>query len=327
MKFSVIVPVYNAERYLEKCIMSVLHQSYENWELILIDDGSRDNSPRIVDEYAAKDKRIIVIHQNNAGPGIARNRGIKRATGDYVVFLDSDDYIAPDYFSLLAPKAERADVVFIDVLQISPDGKILSKELMSEFKKWNKDKILRSQMTGKIPWGGVRKTVKRSILIENNIMYTDHKVGEEALYSFRVVHAARSVEFLDEKPVYFYVNHLGSQSKTVMEDPWGGAVETIKDYLEINRLYEEYADTVNAFAITSAVISIDKINLLYCGTEKRNHLKDRIISFEKCFNRNIKVDIKNMSIKAKFFVYFIINGITWPIVLGSNIKKCFRGVL
>lgn len=321
MKFSVIVPVYNAEKYLEKCILSVIHQSYDNWELILVDDGSKDGSPRIVDEYAGKDNRIIAIHQQNAGPGIARNNGIKRATGDYVVFLDSDDYIDEDYFALLAPKAEKSEVVFIDVLQIAPDGKVLSKELMSEYKGWTKDRILRSQMTGKIPWGGVRKTARRAILVDNDIQYTDHKVGEEALYSFRLVYAAKTVDFLDEKPVYYYVNHEGSQSKTVMEDPWGGVVITIADYLKKSGLYKEFADTVNAFEITAAVVSIDKINLLYKGKEKKAHLKKMMASFQENFNNSAAVDKESMSLKAKVFIPFITKGIVWPIVLSSNLKK------
>lgn len=321
MKLSVIVPVYNAEKYLEKCILSVIHQSYNNWELILVDDGSKDSSSRIIDEYAMKDSRIITIHQQNAGPGNARNNGIQKATGDYVIFLDSDDYIDKDYFSLLVPKAEKADVVFIDVLQISPEGKVLSKELISTYKEWSKDKILRSQMTGKIPWGGVRKTVRRSILMDNNIKYTDHTVGEEALYSFRVVHTAKSVGFLDEKPVYYYVNHDGSQSKTIMDDPWGEVVDTIADYLKENGLYEEYKSTVNAFVITAAVISIDKINLNYNGIEKKKYLKKRINTFLQKYNRDAFVDKDSMNIKAKIFIPFITKGIVWPVVLSSNLKK------
>ena len=321
MKFSVIVPVYNAEKYLEKCILSVINQSYENWELILVDDGSNDKSSQIVDGFAEKNEKVIAIHQQNAGPGIARNNGIKKATGDYVVFLDSDDYIDIDYFTLLAPKAEKVDVVFIDVLQVTSDGKTLSKELMSEYKGWNNDRIIRSQMTGKIPWGGQRKAVRRSILVDNDIKYTNHKVGEEALYSFRVVHAAKFVDFLDNKPVYYYVNHEGSQSKTVMEDPWGGVVDTIANYLKENDLYDEYADTVNAFAITAAVVSIDKINLLFSGFEKKELLKTRIREFINNYDEDVNIDKESMSIKARIFIPFVTKGITWPVVLSSKLKK------
>lgn len=219
MKISVIIPVYNSEKYIKKCVMSVINQSYSKWELILVDDGSVDASPFICNQFATNDPRIRLIHQSNAGPGAARNRGICEATGDYVVFIDSDDYIDMDYFKLLVPKAKKSDVVFIDVHQVASDGQLLFKEEMSIYKGWAKDKILRSQMTGKIPWGGVRKAVRLSVLRENGIFYTFHSIGEEALYSFKVVHSAVSIGFLDIKAVYYYVNHEGSQSKTKLDDP------------------------------------------------------------------------------------------------------------
>ena len=92
MKISIIVPVFRTEKYLRQCIESVLHQSYHNLELILIDDGSDDASPAICDEYAEGDSRVIVWHQENAGLSAARNAGIRIASGDYILFLDSDDY-------------------------------------------------------------------------------------------------------------------------------------------------------------------------------------------------------------------------------------------
>ena len=152
MKISVIVPVYNAEKYLEKCIESVLAQTYPNWELILVDDGSKDGSADIVDGYAARDTRIMAIHQENAGPGMARNKGIRVAHGEYIVFLDSDDVIKPDYFEKLSH--ETADVVFIDINRVDENFHVLCEEHMSKFKKMKKDDFLREQITGKIPWGG-----------------------------------------------------------------------------------------------------------------------------------------------------------------------------
>lgn len=94
---SVIVPIYNTEKYLENCINSILNQSYKNLEIILVDDGSTDNSGKIADEFAKKDQRIKVIHQKNAGQSAARNVGIRQANGDYISFVDSDDEINMDY--------------------------------------------------------------------------------------------------------------------------------------------------------------------------------------------------------------------------------------
>ena len=94
---TVIVPVYNVEQYLERCVESIRNQSYKNLEIILVDDASPDESPKICDEYAEKDGRIKVIHKQNGGLGFARNSALEIASGDYVTFIDSDDYISEDH--------------------------------------------------------------------------------------------------------------------------------------------------------------------------------------------------------------------------------------
>lgn len=149
---SVVVPVYNAENYISRCVESVLDQTYCNWQMILVDDGSKDKSLEICQKYANEDNRINVIHQENAGPGIARNAGIAKASGNYVVFIDSDDYIEKDYFQLLSMHDE--DVVFINVRDVDDDGRVLKEDFMAKNKNLSMETILRCQMTGKIDWGG-----------------------------------------------------------------------------------------------------------------------------------------------------------------------------
>ena len=93
---SVVLPVYHTERYLDRCVTSVVNQTYSNLEIILVDDGSPDRCPQMCDEWAKKDSRIRVVHKQNAGLGMARNSGIEAATGEYICFFDSDDYVALD---------------------------------------------------------------------------------------------------------------------------------------------------------------------------------------------------------------------------------------
>lgn len=95
--YSIIVPVYNAETTLNRCVDSILAQTYRNFELILVDDGSRDRSAEIIDQYASADPRVIAIHKLNGGVSSARNAGLDRATGDYVAFIDADDYVDSNY--------------------------------------------------------------------------------------------------------------------------------------------------------------------------------------------------------------------------------------
>lgn len=121
---SVIIPVYNVEAYLRECIDSVLNQTYKNFEIILVNDGSTDSSGEICDEYVEKDDRITVIHQKNSGPSKTRNTGLENANGKYIYFLDSDDYIENNALELLVNTAESndADLVFFDAHSFSDDG-------------------------------------------------------------------------------------------------------------------------------------------------------------------------------------------------------------
>lgn len=153
--FSFIVPVYNASKYLKKCVDSLLSQTYKNWEAIIVDDGSQDNSWCIIQEYAQKDCRIIPFHQNNTGAGAAHNKAIVMAKGEWIVFVDADDYISSDYLSLLSEKTSGNDLVFIDILRVSEDGKTIEKQFMSKYAELSKDSLIRGQITGYINWGGV----------------------------------------------------------------------------------------------------------------------------------------------------------------------------
>lgn len=125
IKISIIVPVYNAEQFLFRCVDSILSQTERCLELILVDDGSKDNSGAICDEYAKRDNRVKVIHQKNAGVSAARNNGISAAAGEYIGFVDSDDWIEPDMFERLLLEARKtgADVVMCDATTVYDDGR------------------------------------------------------------------------------------------------------------------------------------------------------------------------------------------------------------
>ena len=118
-KISIIVPVYQAEKYISKCIESIVNQTYKNLEIILIDDGSTDRSGEICDEYGKKDNRIVVVHNKNKGVSVARNCGLDIATGDYITFVDSDDYIDLQMYSEMMKVVEKysCDVVMCDCIK------------------------------------------------------------------------------------------------------------------------------------------------------------------------------------------------------------------
>ena len=126
IRVSIIIPVYNAEEHLTKCVESVLAQTEKNIEIILIDDGSRDSSLDICQAYEKQDERVRVIHQENFGVSVARNRGIEIAVGEYIGFVDSDDWIQRDMYERLLKEAEEtgAEVVMCDAITVYSNGKI-----------------------------------------------------------------------------------------------------------------------------------------------------------------------------------------------------------
>lgn len=314
---SVVIPAYNAGKSIRPCIESVLAQSYGNWQAVVVDDGSSDDTAGILDEYSVKDNRIKVIHQENGGPGGARNTGIDNSQGEYIVFVDSDDTISPEYFDRL--RKYDADVVLIDVDRVDNAGAVLAEEHMSRYKELARDDFIRYQMTGKIPWGGVRKAVRRELLMEHNIRYSSNSVGEEAIYSFLVLRYAETVEFM-QGTVYKYFIHPGSQSSSINEDPLRDVADQLKRELKGRELYDIYGDTVNAFFITAAIISLDRIagrhnhkDFLYLGREKRRHYLD-------CIDANKRIDFRHLDNKAKAMYPFFISGFLTPVFCASRIK-------
>ena len=126
---SVIVPVYKVEKYLDACVASILGQTYANLELILVEDGSPDNSGALCDAWAQKDPRVRVIHKENGGGGLARNVGLDAAKGELIAFVDSDDYIAPDMFAYLYSLLQQgADIAECDYVDVVEDGFVFPEE-------------------------------------------------------------------------------------------------------------------------------------------------------------------------------------------------------
>jgi len=125
---TVVLPVYNVEKYLDRCLESVVNQTYRDLEIILVDDGSPDNSPALCEAWAAKDSRIKVIHKKNAGLGMARNTGIENANGEYICFFDSDDYIALDTVEscYIAAQKEDADIVCFGLHNVDDCGTVIT---------------------------------------------------------------------------------------------------------------------------------------------------------------------------------------------------------
>lgn len=316
-KISVIIPVYNAEMYIGKCIESIQAQTFTDWQLILVDDGSKDNSLEVCKEYASYDKRIFVMHQSNSGAGMARNAGIEQAVGEYVVFVDSDDYVSPDYLNLLSRHNE--DLVYIDIEAISESGKVLRKEYMSRYRGLAKEDFIRAQMTGKINWGGVRKAVRRSLLNNYSIRYSNTRVGEEALLSFKELHYARSYSFIDQV-VYYYIQRDDSLSHIKQDDGWGDVSILMRNELIKEGLYEQYADTANAFILAAAACSAFNLCNNYNYKEYRQKVQARRKKLFADLDSDYPIDFKHIKITVLVVAILLKYNLTNLIWLTSKIR-------
>ena len=291
-KFSIVIPVYNAEKTLRKCIDSVRRQRYEDWERIAIDDGSIDNSYNILLEYKEMDRRIKAYTQSNQGPGITRNNGISIATGDYIVFLDSDDYISDDYLSnAFKPAQKNYDVMYINVVQEKEDGTIISEERLTRFEKYSKDEIIAKQMTGVMPWGGVRKIAKLAFLKHNNIKFSKDVIGEEAIYSFDLLYFAEKYCFLDGD-VYHYVNYPQSQSKKGGYESWIPIAKKMKKHLISIGVYEHYKNAVSSFGYSALIAWLRRYSRDYGIRETLREFRKKYNEYSE--NYAPKVDLKSI---------------------------------
>lgn len=210
-RFSVIVPVYNVEKYIHECVESVINQTFTDWELILVDDGSPDNCPEICDSYAKLDSRIKVIHKNNGGLSDARNCGLDNSQGEYAVFLDSDDYWNQnDALEKLNGEiiSNNSDIVIFGCTDFNND----TKEIYVSRSNYNKEKITQGSkeealhylLSEKLlPGGSTVFTFKRSIVEENSIRFKTGIQDEDYDFVLGVFLNSQRYSAIDD-PFYMY---------------------------------------------------------------------------------------------------------------------------
>ena len=205
-KISVIVPVYNVEKYLLECVDSILAQTFTDFELILINDGSQDNSGAICDEYADKDSRIAVIHQENQGQAAARNNAIVIAKGEWITFVDSDDLIHPQMLEILFNAVdETTQISACDLYKSNICSDVFcSYKNKWEFKKHkiNEDSLINLMHSSDyICWAACAKLIKKDILLKHP--FTVGKIYEDSAVGFKWFHEAQNVNITEEQ-LYFY---------------------------------------------------------------------------------------------------------------------------
>ena len=216
---SVIIPIYNVEQYLRRCLDSIVNQSYTNLEIILVDDGSPDSSPQICDKYASKDNRIIVIHKENGGLSDARNAGLDICKGEYISFVDSDDWVSQDYINELysSIKNSHADIAIVNHTHVTDNFKINTESNQNyTIKLFSKQQALfkliaKQHQPFVVSWG---KLYRKELF--NNIRFPIGKYHEDEFTSHLLINRASKIAY-SSKILYFYFqrpNSITNQNHT-----------------------------------------------------------------------------------------------------------------
>lgn len=286
---SVIVPVYKAERYLPRCINSILNQSYKNFELILVDDGSPDNSGKICDDYALKDNRIKVIHKENGGVSSARNAGIDVATGEYINFIDSDDWITLDSLEKLLATIKNNDAQ-ISIGNWDRRRRVVQetafKNLLIDFNNkvedFQEDVFTLLNFSINAPWGKLYLT---SIIKDNSIYFkNDIKYGEDTIFLFTYLKFCEKIATSTDI-VYHYnlFNENSASIKYYEEEPdWINLV--IDSKISFMKLKGVNQLKIEEFSAKNAVILLNFLFAKYVKVFDRQTAIDKISKMLSRFN-------------------------------------------
>ena len=229
MFLSIIVPVYNTVKYIHDCIDSILEQSFSDYELILVDDGSTDGSDEICDRYAEKNDCIRVIHKENGGPASARNAGINQANGDWVLFVDSDDYLTKDALKVLFDAVQKnpADVYSYNIIKVNKKGEMISKDLHhienhgEQFvtERQNAEFIYGKLLKYKIGWEACVQLFNRGIIEKKGLRFMDttKEFAEDLLFTVQYYTCVKKVFFICNF-LYYYRQIENSIMHTLKEE-------------------------------------------------------------------------------------------------------------
>lgn len=309
-EISIIVPVYNVEEYLSRCIDSILSQTFSDFELILVDDGSTDGSGKICDEYVKQDERVVVIHKENGGQSSARNSGLKKLNGKYISFIDSDDWISSDYLEYLYSliKKYKADVVSADY--------VITYENCVSFSSQANEKVItgtseilqfylkQDKMHGKNDFAVWGKLYKKEFF--NEINFPVGTIYEDNIINFKILKNCNCY-VKSSKIIYAYFHRDKSTTKSKLSEKHLALIRTSEQMLELASkdenlirlcrrkiamsyfsilvMYVRFGTDLSEEKISELVAEYQKIKRDYLKTEKS--IKIHLISFLMC--KNIKL--------------------------------------
>lgn len=282
---SIIVPIYKVEPYLRRCLDSIVSQTYTNLEIILVDDGSPDACPQICDEYAIKDKRIVVLHKENGGLSDARNVGTLKATGEYLYYLDSDDELPSDTIETMVtslkehPKAET----IIGKMYCPQNEALYSEQLFNSTRIFENNKDIRAHFfsqENRLPVNACNKLILRKFLTENNLYFKKGIIHEDNLWMFHIVQKAKYVICISSNTYTRYLNPgsiMTATSEEKKNDSWGIILKEIFNNIDSSFFKKQFLNYLNQYNEIFPRITAKQKNLyqevwesIICCA-KRNH--------------------------------------------------------
>lgn len=306
-KISVVVPVYNVEKYLHKCVDSIIDQTYKNLEIILVDDGATDMSGKICDEYLEKDSRIKVIHKINGGLSDARNTGMGQAQGKYIIFIDSDDYIDENMLMTLYTNLteSKADMAVCGIWNVYQEQKWAQCEQREKFVCDNVEALRLLMIGEKIPGSICNKLLKWEIASQFRFQVGKHY--EDVFFHTDMMPSIQSVS-VDTTPLYYYVHREGSITTRNFDKTAMDIIEAYeRNYQMIQSKYPQISDVAKFRAQWANFVVMDRM------MESETY-------WEYAEYKQVKAALKKNVLSIFFSKYFRKTRRISALALGLNIK-------
>ena len=319
---SVIVPIYNTECFLEACVNSIIKQTLDDIEIILVDDGSTDNCPNICDLYAEKDKRITVIHKQNGGLSSARNAGINISTGKYIGFVDSDDTIMLEMYEamLTIAQQENVDFVMCDYIKVTSSySKMITLDIKGGL--YTKNEIIQfiypilitRESINYGPFLSVCNCIyKKEFLVTNELMFSDEILwSEDCLFSAIVGYYADSFYYMKNNAYYLYYQNFNSISTTFRNEAWDVYCKMHDKMIEffINKKEFNFSRQLKLHALFISMIYLKQLNYTNLSLIKKYKIRNKVINspllikalkgFKTCKTNSWKLNIVIKLIKIR----------------------------
>lgn len=288
-KFSIIVPLYNTEKYIGECIDSIINQDYDNWELIIVNDGSKDNGRDIVLNYSNNDSRIKLIDQSNSGVSVARNNGLKNAVGDFIIFLDSDDWLEPNSLSLISKYDSDFIILGFNKCYVDRVDSIVDNNVEINNRS---DVIDNIYLNEKIQGFLCTKVFKKSIINDHNMKFDEKiRICEDLIFVDEYVKYCNSFNYIDVA-LYNYRMRKSSASFSAVKNKDTSSLDAYMYLIDKNK---DDLNIINALNY-SFLCNYYKVKK-YCTNEQK--------MFAKKICKNEKNIISNLSRGQKFRFYIV----------------------